>query len=141
MYFPDLTPYAYGASDPAYASHIGWLDADEPFATGLLPDGFLDALAGLYARPVRRTRGLHGCPFCDPDERAYSPKDLPWQVDSFEIRAFHPRGRAFAAPGLIHHYIAVHGYRPPDLFVDAVLHSAQDIEGFIARVDAAYGSF
>jgi hypothetical protein len=30
-------------------------------------------------------------------------------------------GARYAAPTLIHHYVIVHGYRPPQVFVDALM--------------------
>jgi hypothetical protein len=30
-------------------------------------------------------------------------------------------GMVYAAPSLVHHYVAAHGYRPPDTFIAAVL--------------------
>jgi hypothetical protein len=41
-----------------------------------------------------------------------------------EIRVASDDGICFAAPTLIYHYVAEHGYRPPEQFVEAVLKTA-----------------
>ena len=112
-FFEDLTPYTY--LDPEEEApgtvNIGWLDRFHPFPTGPTSEEFRDKLGRLCARRVKRTRGLHHCPFCKGRERPASSSEM--RVAS--------AGRVYAAPSLVHHYVAAHDYRPPDEFVAAVL--------------------
>lgn len=70
--------------------------------------------------------GLHYCDLCG----AAPFGDHPWftprpghhcaAAGTGEIRVPGPSGVAFAAPQLIGHYVADHGYLPPRTFCDAV---------------------
>ncbi len=40
-----------------------------------------------------------------------------------EIRVFGQRGKIYAAPNMLYHYVTVHHYKPPDSFVQALKHS------------------
>lgn len=42
------------------------------------------------------------------------------KLGSAEIHVKAADGRTFAAPDLICHYFAAHGYRPPEEFIEAV---------------------
>ena len=78
--------------------------------------------------PVIQTRGFHVCKLCD-----MSPTQIPTikrgnetlKVGSAEIRVFGQDGTIYAAPNLIYHYVVDHHYRPPDLFIQAVLGGVQ----------------
>jgi hypothetical protein len=53
MYFPDLTPYAYGRTGPqANILNVGWLSVDHAFAVGLPDERLAHALRRLVASPV-----------------------------------------------------------------------------------------
>jgi hypothetical protein len=72
--------------------------------------------------PVHRTRGWKECAFCagePPVEVDVDGERSP--VGDAEIRVTGTGDRRYAAPTLIVHYVAAHGYRPPDEFVDAVM--------------------
>ncbi|HTW24902.1 MAG TPA: hypothetical protein VMD78_14950 [Candidatus Baltobacteraceae bacterium] len=43
-----------------------------------------------------------------------------FKLGSAEIHVKAPDGRTFAAPDLIYHYVAQHGYKPPLEFIDVV---------------------
>jgi hypothetical protein len=119
-YFPDLSPYTYDSCDGSQAVNVGWLEKGQPFPVGETSEDFRSKLAKLCQQAGRRrvgqievyvgTCGIHECDFCSD----------PSAVSSTEIRI---RGsmRVYAAPQLIHHYVAVHGYLPPSEFIDAVV--------------------
>lgn len=113
MYYQDLTPYEYFVGRKTSAINIGWLDSSRVFTRGPVPDGFVARLRALEQHRVRQTRGFHVCPFCDPGDCK--------AVSSAEIEVAGGEGKVYAAPMLIGHYVEVHGYRPPDEFVEAVM--------------------
>lgn len=110
-YFLDLSPYTYGNREPARADvvNVGWLSIKEPFPTGAVPAKAVAILAALVTAPVNRYRGFHCCEFCS--SRASS---------NGEIRVVY-KGRTYVAPQLIHHYVTAHDYRPPDVFIEALV--------------------
>ncbi|MFD9216370.1 hypothetical protein ACFVY9_25390 [Streptomyces sp. NPDC059544] len=144
MFYEDLSRYDYTEDgDTFYDPHnlrivrfeppyerlnIGWLSDAEPWASGPAPAGFIDKLlAVIEAQAINQMLGIHPCdscaiPFDDPH---------PWYVPrtgnrcaswgTGEIRVPGTSGTAFAAPTLIGHYVADHGYLPPKAFTDAVL--------------------
>ncbi len=104
--------------------NVGWLSQGRDFPVGgELPLEFTDRLARLARRhPVNRMRGWQSCPFCEeayPVEIDVDEEQLP--VGDAEIHVSGPGGRVYVAPTLVVHYVAAHGYRPPDEFVMAVL--------------------
>ena len=123
--FTDLTPYVYG---PDYSSgqrrgdqdqpntvNIGWLDSvmiGENLAGSadvVVPSAFVDRLAELVKHNlVNEYRGSHVC-WCERRHRSNG-----------EIRVTHA-GVTYVAPQAIHHYVTHHGYKPPQVFIDAVL--------------------
>lgn len=107
----------------ADAVNVGWLDAGHDFATGAAPAWLVPRIARLIVgAPVNVTRGYHPCGLCqDP------PFPVEIQIDGLarplgdrEIRVRGPDGTLYAAPSLVAHYIAEHGYLPPPRFIDAV---------------------
>ncbi len=112
-FFEDLTPYTYLHPEEERPDTVntGWLDRDHPFATGQTDEVFQAKLGLLCLRRVKQTRGFHSCNFCKGRERP---------VSSSEMRVAGP-SRVYAAPTLVHHYVAAHCYRPPDDFIAAVL--------------------
>lgn len=90
---------------------------------GEVPAGFAGRLARLVARhAVNRTRSWEDCPFCEgeyPIQIEVDGERLP--VGDAEIRVPGTEGRVYGAPTLIAHYVAIHRYRPPDEFVEAVM--------------------
>ncbi|MCZ0990755.1 hypothetical protein [Streptomyces diastatochromogenes] len=144
MFYEDLSPYAYwdegdqfsDVTDgmrfvsfrPLYARlNVGWLEAGRPWSSGPAPQDFTDRLlAILGAQEVNAMLGLHACDLCAtplPDSHPWyvpRPGHLRASAGTGEIRVPGPRGTAFAAPLLIGHYVADHGYLPPRPFIDAV---------------------
>lgn len=125
MYFADLTPYTYDGDNGPVGVNIGWLDRGHEFATGTVPDGLVRKLTGICGEPYERHRGTHECELCDAgpfDTAAEMREALREGVASMSvIRVVGRDGRAYFSPAMIRHYIAKHGYKPPEEFIKAVM--------------------
>ena len=112
-FFDDLTAYTYFPPEEGfpYIVNIGWLDPSHPFPTGPTSHEFQAKLGKLCERRVNQTRGFHLCPFCKGRDRPSSSCEMRVAGDA----------KVYAAPSLVHHYVAVHDYRPPHEFIAAVL--------------------
>ena len=122
-HYEDLTPYTYQPERWRRSPvNVGWLAAGHPFPTGPVPEGFVERLARLAVHhPVNRTRGWQDCELCDADYPVEIEVDGSREpIGDAEIRVGGGRHR-YAAPTLIVHYVAAHGYRPPDGFISAVM--------------------
>ena len=125
MFYPDLSPCTYSHVDPERVA-VGWLDGAHPFSQGSVSSGLVERLVELSLHPTIQHRGLHPCELCPPDQgravfaRTSSGEELRLGSAIFYVPS--RDSRVFAAPTLISHYIAVHGYQPPAEFIDAVLH-------------------
>lgn len=123
-YFADLTPYAYFDGEPDVLN-VGWLEPEHEYAAGEPPDGLLERLAELAEDRVNQTRGYHFCGFCVRTAREQAGEG-GWFAyvarGGAELRV-HAEDVTYAAPVLIVHYVAEHGYLPPPQFCDAVLRS------------------
>lgn len=109
MYFPDLSPYTYTHPE-SNTFNIGWLDACYDYPQGDVPPGFLTRLEQYMGFIIHNCCfGSHSCEFCANDN------------GRGEIRVFGTDGMVYAAPSMIDHYITVHRYRPPQVFIDAVI--------------------
>jgi HEAT repeats len=121
----DLTPYQYSPLQldlggpevcrDAPPLCVGWLNVDHPFPMGPVPDDAAARLAELVEYSHIDT--LRRPYFCDL--RGCSREDGRSRRSEIRLRA--PDGTKFVAPGMIHHYITAHGYRPPDAFIAAVM--------------------
>ncbi len=128
-YFPDLSRYTYmersGMVLGITPLNIGWLGGGEPFPTDTIgwPDQvFLDNLALFEQKEyhVNLTRGWHVCELCEEDE---DEEELlkEGKLCHDELRVLGLDGVVYAAPSMLRHYITVHQYRPPEVFIQAVL--------------------
>jgi len=88
---------------------------------------FIDALTRRCRSPEVGTFGLYSCTFCSPEGAEYD------FTDTHEIRVRARDGRTYCAPTKILHYVRVHGYRPPDEFIEAVLDEADPVEIVLSR--------
>jgi len=123
-YYADLTKYTYIRWTGVHnALNVGWLDEAIPFPTGEVPQAVIDKLAVLCSHATMITRGFHLCPFCPSDETA---------AGNGEIRVVGKGSVVYAAPSLLHHYIAQHNYRPPDEFLAAL--DASPIEVHLSEI-------
>ncbi|MFF4569787.1 hypothetical protein [Streptomyces sp. NPDC001410] len=143
VFYEDLSAYSYSddgdkftdcttgvrfvSFQPAYERlNVGWLEAAQPWTQGPVSDGFTDKLLKILAvQEVNGTLGLHHCDFCpglDDSNPWFTPRPghRCASAGTSEIRVPGPPGIAFAAPQLVGHYVADHGYLPPQRFVDAV---------------------
>ncbi len=92
---------------------IGWLGNNRKFATGSVDAIFFNKLKELAQRPWQPVLagGVHFCELCE------------FEPPGFSLNLFIPyQGRIYVTPESILHYIASHWYRPPDIFIEAVLH-------------------
>src|SRR5512143_347802 len=132
-FFEDGTEYDYNPGEGP-AVNVGWLDEDHAFPTGSVPPAFVEALSELCRAGVLPMRGVHFCNLCVPRRERRSYADLvptvvrsaagDYHVGNAEIRVPRAGGIPYAAPNMVIHYVVVHGYRPPDAFVEAVLRLA-----------------
>lgn len=133
MYYRDLSPYEYGELPGGCSAvfNVGWLDTTEPYVRGPLPEGFTARLAELVKNGrVNLMRGSHACPFCLAEIRnnaAMNSKAIIAELEdraalgNGEIVVIGTSGVCLAAPALVLHYAERHGYRPPDVFIEAVM--------------------
>jgi hypothetical protein len=124
MYYSDLSVFPdKDVISRLVVLSIGWLDADHRYKQGEVPEAFLKNLWDFCNEPVIYTLGFQQCPFCTTSNYATTEQrdDKQLLLGSAEIRVFGQGNNVFAAPDLIYHYVAVHSYRPPDEFINAVL--------------------
>ena len=120
MWFEDLTPYTYGQarSTSPTTLNVGWLEHGHEFPAGEVPAAFVARLAQLVEHaPTHATRGMHYCDLCPRSDDDEHP------CGHAEIRTVGADGTRFAAPSLVHHYVAVHRYQPHAVFIAAVMPS------------------
>ncbi|MER6150861.1 hypothetical protein [Streptomyces hirsutus] len=138
VFYEDLSEYGYQDEDaftdgesgfyalwyrPAYRRlSIGWLEAGRPYPTGAVPAAFVEKLKAVQkVQWMNVCLGQHECDLC-PEKEAPERNG--------EVRIPGEPGIAYAAPFLITHYVTAHGYRPPQVFIDAVL--AVDLDAWAA---------
>jgi len=113
----DLDPYQGCPADQFLGIlplAVGFLGRNGPFETGKMPAAFPPALLP-YCQPsatVCHIKANRPCPLCNQLIAGYG---------SGELRAIGDE-ELYAAPDLLHHYVTAHHYRPPDEFIDAILH-------------------
>jgi hypothetical protein len=126
MYFADLTPYEYGRETRRKGMlNVGWLSKSHDFPTGPVSSEFVNALRRLVTSPVNLYRGYHYCEFCPGPAVTLGSGNVDL-IDvqtkgNGEIRVTDSIGNTYVAPVLICHYVEMHRYRPPEIFVHAVL--------------------
>ncbi len=117
---------------------VGWLDGPIEFTKGASPPEVVSRLLSLDEVFLidEGTRGYHGCYYCDPSAFERSPGfgdgritprgtypycDRPHSPESKGHHLVRLDGVVYMCPALLPHYILAHGYRPPDVFQEAVL--------------------
>jgi hypothetical protein len=124
MYYADLTPYRYlsmVSGDPNQLN-VGWLGKGNPYSQGEVSEEFLDRLFEFCRAYLLTMGGNHKCELCEHPSngiRVRRGEKETWLGDA-EIRVV-GKGKVYAAPTLIFHYVTAHKYRPPDEFIQAVL--------------------
>lgn len=140
-HFDDDSPYTYLHEDDTLVC-LGWLGNEQPFATGAAPEGFLDRLAWRCVNEMERaTRGIHVCELCPPDDADYisilhgGKKHL---LGTAEI-TIDTGSTRYAAPNLILHYTADHGYLPPADVLAAVMDQEQKLTDWSIYIGPYWG--
>jgi hypothetical protein len=122
-YLEDLSNYAYANSlfSRPGTKAVGWLELGHEFPTTPPEEKDLELLWQYCAISVARLRGSHDCEFC-PSGAARRPQRNGEErsLCAGEIRVFSQDGQIYAAPTMIYHYVAVHHYRPPEEFLQAL---------------------
>lgn len=130
----DLDPYLGCTADAQLGIDplaVGWLHRGQPFDTGPTPPQLLDHLLTfcLDQHTVCAPPHSRPCPLCGerPDPLYIEGEGPNTGTVHFGIAQIRVIGEddIYAAPTLIHHYIAAHQYRPPDVFIRAILHGPQ----------------
>jgi hypothetical protein len=120
-YYEDLTEYVYSKRSEIDAVNVGWLDSNHEFRKGQVDADILLKIGECCKNPLNRKRGYQHCVFCKDHpvrELIGASRELTNLGDA-EI-CIRSAQKAYVCPTLIYHYIAKHGYKPPDEFLDAV---------------------
>lgn len=96
------------------------MDVAEEYTKGETAKEFQERLWRYCSGVVNATRGIHLCNLCaESAQRASVLRQS--RLGSAELRVFYA-DKVYASPNLIYHYVVEHGYKPPQEFVEAVLH-------------------
>lgn len=116
-HYVDLSNYDYKKGELEHPSkNIGWLDAEKPFATGVVPREITHRLDVLSCMRFNQTRGFKNCPLCGA---AMIKNTFGVILGSAEIKV--PAAPSlYSSPNMIVHFITSHFYFPPDIYLDAV---------------------
>ena len=115
MYFPDLSDYSYTsirlAGDAPRLLNVGWLDSGQQYSRGPVPPWLVPCLLRMAMSYTNAMRGVHRCPFCET-RVAMTVDGQEVYLGNAELRV-RAGGMTYVAPSLLPHYVAAHGYRPP----------------------------
>jgi hypothetical protein len=116
MYFADLSAYSYTSirlpGDAPILRNVGWLEAGQAYQRGHTPPELVTHLLRMATSYTVAMRGIHSCPFCrDRVTMMVDGQDV--YLGNAELRA-RAGEITYVAPSLLPHYIAAHGYKPPD---------------------------
>ncbi|MEV4516478.1 hypothetical protein AB0K00_46955 [Dactylosporangium sp. NPDC049525] len=112
MEYPDLSPYMY-RQFPLDMRTVGWLGRERGLQDSNVPvtDADLHRLRAASLGPTNLTRGWHDCEWCGSS---------PVSEGNGEYHYYAHDGEVYAAPAMIFHYVEVHGYRPPAVFLESL---------------------
>jgi len=122
-FIADLSNYTYSNSAFARAGTqaVGWLARGHEFPRMAREEEVLDLLWQYCSISVALMRGGHDCEFCPSVSARRAERNGEERLLGVaEIRVFSGDARVYAAPTLIYHYAAVHHYKPPDEFLEAL---------------------
>lgn len=108
----DLSPCTYLPIPSESLVAIGWLSLDTIFERGHVNPEFFEKLTSICNHPWQpvASAGLHVCELCQ------------FKAPAFTSNVFVPYdGSVYVAPVGILHYIAAHWYKPPAIFITAVM--------------------
>lgn len=125
-WYSDLSPCDYfGTSEPHRLLAVGWLTEDKSFPQGQVAPEVLSKIERLAesALHIFVYRGFHICELCGPlANENLVDADRRRVQSSSHLNIFVPcADKIFVAPQCLPHYIAAHGYCPPEEFCKAVL--------------------
>lgn len=139
--YHDLTSYDFweDAKRP-YTRNVGWISALEKFPTAIPSEEVLDRIWAASTVRVAISRGIHECDHCRKYGRkpVFERHGLELALGTSEIRVFSNQLTSFAAPDLLYHYVAVHHYRPPEMFIEALFEwPLPPADRYFERLEAA----
>ena len=123
MYYKDLTKYEYDKTRVNWLRkiNVGWLDITKDYPKGKTSKLFSYCLFVICVFQVNAMMGYHPCSFCKTNSSALGTKEKLFNVEttlgSAEIRVIGIDATVYASPNLIYHYVTIHHYKPPVLFV------------------------
>ena len=132
-YYADLTPFTYDDFVEAEGElrNVGWLSSLRPFRQGRPSRDFRRRLFDLCSEPQVHHLGYHNCRIdrCRlvPRRRGVTTKlkGRSLTLGSGIVVLEGRDGVSYAFPDLLYHYVKTHWYRPPDEFVEAVMHPTE----------------
>lgn len=133
MYCKDMTSRKNGDETIPNVFNVGWLSRSKSFKTGKADIEFLKKLKSIfygnshYSSEVNLLRATsRPCEICGVTVKEHKYKSGYKGLGNSEIWIAH-KGKYYAAPSLIIHYIESHDYLPPKKYVKAVLSTELDI--------------
>lgn len=126
VWFADLSPCDYfGFEDDSRFRAVGWLERGRDFTVGKVDERCVGRLAELLAEPWQPVHflGFHQCDLCEVEQPPEAFRLGRWTVSLGATNLFLPAPGIgiLVAPSMVVHYICDHGYRPPDVFLRAVM--------------------
>ncbi|MBA3468422.1 MAG: hypothetical protein H0T53_02145 [Herpetosiphonaceae bacterium] len=126
-WYADLTPCTYFDGEQPHGAKllaVGWLERGHAYHHGMVDRVVRTKLVTLFRNPWQPTMflGWHDCDLCQPPRWPDDFHDAEHTVSMGIANLFVPgTGVLYAAPSLILHSMAAHGYAPPEAFCAAVL--------------------
>ena len=113
-YYKDLTPCDYFPfKHEGNLISVGWLEKGYEYEKKAISNEVYQKLQHLLKDPFQPViaAGFHECSLCQFESEKNGIKNLfvPYQ------------GKIYVCPELILHYINAHNYRPPEIFIEAIL--------------------
>jgi hypothetical protein len=145
--FSDLSFYQYiQRGNPPQTKNVGWLERGHHYDTAPPSEEILNLLWSFCRVSIMQTRGIHRCDLCQPSATVSVVRDgIELLLGSAEIRVLSKENFStirqrlrneesgllllrkslgsfdvYASPNLIYHYVAIHNYKPPNEFLEAL---------------------
>ena len=128
VFFEDGSDYSYGIPFKLpVVKMFGWLDQDHEYSHGNAQEEFVEKLWTIIETRTRSfdlhanvVRGIHPCNFCGGNISRVRRDGCRTMLGMSELWVPFRSGW-LAAPTLIVHYVDLHSYLPPDVFINAVM--------------------
>lgn len=130
-HYPELSLYDFDFHAEPEGLTVGWLEGDQSYARGEVAAEGREILVGLAALLQNKSRGYHYCTLCTEMREWFGVSGAGharFRLGGAEIRVVSDSGQLYVAPNLVLHYIADHGYRPPEEFLAAARDEARRSE-------------